>query len=193
MSVGFHKYQYTNLCVIVKDCEFTQLSTRVLNLLGREGPSTSSPSKYIRYIYNRLTLESANVRAAALSALARFALGLPSLRPSISILLSRCLHDTDDEVRDRATLYLRLLDKDQELAQQLILDSLPVPLDNLERCLKEYAANPSAKPFDIASVPVTPLVPVEPERTKSSSGAFSPAFKPDIDHTYKVRHKICPS
>lgn len=158
----------------------------MLNLLGREGPSTSSPSKYIRYIYNRLTLESANVRAAALSALARFALGLPSLRPSITILLSRCLHDTDDEVRDRATLYLRLLERDQDLAQQLILDSLPVPLDNLERSLKEYTANPSSKPFDLASVPTTPLVPVEPDRSKAAPGAFSPAFKPDAEQSYKV-------
>lgn len=175
-----------HLCEFIEDCEFTQLSTRVLNLLGREGPSTPTPSKYIRYIYNRLTLESANVRAAALSALARFALGLPSLRPSISILLSRCLHDTDDEVRDRATLYLRLLETDQPLAQQLILDSLPVPLDNLERCLKDYIAHPSAQPFDLATVPVTPLASAEPDRSKtSSSSAFSPAFKPDIDLSYK--------
>lgn len=156
----------------------------MLNLLGREGPTTSSPSKYIRYIYNRLTLESANVRAAALSALAKFALGLPALRPSISILLSRCLHDSDDEVRDRATLYLRLLQQDQDLAQKLILDSLPVPLDNLERCLKEYAANPSAQPFDIAVVPVTPIAPEPSELLRSkygSSQGFSSAFKPDVD------------
>lgn len=173
-----------HLCEFIEDCEFTQLSTRVLNLLGREGPTTSSPSKYIRYIYNRLTLESANVRAAALSALAKFALGLPALRPSISILLSRCLHDSDDEVRDRATLYLRLLQQDQDLAQKLILDSLPVPLDNLERCLKEYAANPSAQPFDIAVVPVTPIAPEPSELLRSkygSSQGFSSAFKPDVD------------
>jgi coatomer protein complex subunit gamma len=162
----------------------------VLNLLGREGPSTSSPSKYIRYIYNRLTLESANVRAAALSALAKFALGLPSLRPSISILLSRCLHDSDDEVRDRATLYLRLLQQDQDLAQKLILDTLPVPLDNLERCLKDYAANPSAQPFDIAVVPVTPIAPEVSDRRKHP---LPGGFSPDVDRAPASRSTQLPA
>jgi len=171
-----------HLCEFIEDCEFAQLSTRILNLIGREGPNTSSPSKYIRYIYNRLVLESANVRAAALSALAKFALGLPSLRPSITTLLSRCLHDTDDEVRDRATIYLRLLERDQSLAQELIQDSLPVPLDNLELCLKEYIANPSSKPFDLGTVPTTPLVSTVPERSKSTS--TSPVFKSDSSLSY---------
>jgi coatomer subunit gamma len=94
--------------------------------LGNEGPRTSDPSKYIRYIYNRVILENATVRAAAVSTLAKFGALVDSLKvfffqrscllvlsynsffadicslfdlqPRIFILLRRCLFDSDDEV-----------------------------------------------------------------------------------------------
>jgi len=59
------------LCEFIEDCEYTFLSTKILHLLGTEGPNTSTPSKFIRYIYNRVILENANVRASAVSALAK--------------------------------------------------------------------------------------------------------------------------
>ena len=37
---------------------------QILHLLGEEGPKTSHPAKYIRYVYNRIILENATVRAA---------------------------------------------------------------------------------------------------------------------------------
>ena len=46
------------------------LATKILHLLGREGPRTPTPSKYIRFIYNRVILENAAVRAGELSAAA---------------------------------------------------------------------------------------------------------------------------
>merc|ERR1711991_1111927 len=98
------------LCEFIEDCDFAYLSSQVLHLLGQEGPKAQNPGKYIRYIYNRLILENSSVRAAAASALVKFAQALPdTLGPSIAILLQRCVHDEDDEVRDRATLYLGLL------------------------------------------------------------------------------------
>lgn len=63
------------LCEFIEDCEFTKLAVRILFVLGREGPSTPHPTKYIRYIYNRVVLENAIVRAAATSALAKFGVG----------------------------------------------------------------------------------------------------------------------
>lgn len=44
-----------------------------------------------------------------MTALARFGALVPKLRPSIEVLLRRCLVDTDDEVRDRATFFLNVL------------------------------------------------------------------------------------
>ncbi len=66
---------------------------------GQEGPKTKEPSKYIRYIYNRIILENATVRAAAVSALANFGAACEALRPRIIVLLRRALSDNDDEVR----------------------------------------------------------------------------------------------
>jgi coatomer protein complex subunit gamma len=80
---------FSHLCEFIEDCEFTKLAVRILHLLGSEGPHTSTPSKYIRYIYNRVILENSTVRAAAVSALARFAVHLPELRERISVLLNR--------------------------------------------------------------------------------------------------------
>lgn len=77
----------SHLCEFIEDCEHTTLAVRILNLLGKEGPKTKVPSKYIRYIYNRVILELAPVRAAAVSALAQFAAQCPSLLPNILVLL----------------------------------------------------------------------------------------------------------
>ena len=52
-----------HLCEFIEDCEHTVLATRILHLLGREGPRTPAPNKYIRFIYNRVILENAAVRA----------------------------------------------------------------------------------------------------------------------------------
>ncbi|XP_011806238.1 PREDICTED: coatomer subunit gamma-1 [Colobus angolensis palliatus] len=53
----------SHLCEFIEDCEFTVLATRILHLLGQEGPKTTNPSKYIRFIYNRVVLEHEEVRA----------------------------------------------------------------------------------------------------------------------------------
>ncbi|KAK4340327.1 hypothetical protein RND71_041789 [Anisodus tanguticus] len=146
-----------HLCEFIEDCEFTYLSTQILHFLGNEGPKTSDPSKYIRYIYNRVILENATVRASAVSTLAKFGALVDSLKPRIFVLLKRCLFDSDDEVRDRATLYLNTLGGDgavvetDEVVKEFLFGSLGVPLTNLETSLKNY--EPSEEPFDIHSVP----------------------------------------
>ena len=111
-----------HLCEFIEDCEFTKLAVRILHLLGLEGPKTSQPTKYIRYIYNRVVLENAIVRAAAVTALAKFGVGQkdPEVKRSVTVLLTRCLDDVDDEVRDRAALNLRLMTESDELADRFI-------------------------------------------------------------------------
>ena len=153
-----------HLCEFIEDCEFTLLSTQILHLLGLEGPGTADPAKYIRFIYNRVVLENATVRASAVSALAKFGLQLDYLRGSIITLLQRCLHDNDDEVRDRATFFvatLQSLDANGKGvggvdAKAMMLQPLAVPLGALEQCAKEYMQNPSEAPFSIANVTVDP-------------------------------------
>ena len=52
-----------HLCEFIEDCEYVDLAIRILHLLGREGPKTANPYQYIRFIYNRVILEKAPVRA----------------------------------------------------------------------------------------------------------------------------------
>lgn len=81
----------SHLCEFIEDCEFTKLSVRILHLLGLEGPKSPQPAKYIRYIYNRVVLENATVRAAAVGSLGKFGVNASdsALQNSIQVLLNR--------------------------------------------------------------------------------------------------------
>lgn len=94
----------------IEDCEHAHIQTKILNFLASEGPLARNPSSYIRFIYNRVNLEKAVIRAAAVSSLAAFAHKVPSLRQSIILLLRKCLSDSDDEVRERAHFYIRMFE-----------------------------------------------------------------------------------
>lgn len=145
-----------HLCEFIEDCEFTKLSVRILHLLGIEGPKTRNPTKYIRYIYNRVVLENAVVRAAAVSSLAKFgvASGDSAVHKSVGVLLQRCLDDVDDEVRDRAAMYIKVLN-DKMLADAYLNDEGVLSLTQLENQLVTYIKDDSqhAEAFDIATVP----------------------------------------
>lgn len=142
-----------HLCEFIEDCEFTYLSTQVLHLLGLEGPKTKEPAKYIRYIYNRVILENATVRAAAVSSLAQFGALVEELRPRIQVLLKRALHDNDDEVRDRATLYLSQLGGGGGGGPgEAVQPQWDVPSKNLEASLRAYLQNGAQQAFDLGSV-----------------------------------------
>jgi len=160
-----------HLCEFIEDCEHTSLATRILHLLGREGPRTTTPAKYIRYIYNRVILENAPVRAAAVSALAKFGAASEDLLPNILVLLQRTMLDQDDEVRDRATFYYQLLKQnDKALHSAYILNSMNVSISALERLLHRYTMESTTKPFDVRAVPVE-AVPVE--HPKESNAGIS--------------------
>ena len=96
----------TYLCDFIEDGEHTSLAVRILHLLGQEGPRTANPSRYICFIYNRVLLENATVRAAAVSAIAWFCALCDDLLPNVLVLLSRCIMDSDDEVRDREEAWI---------------------------------------------------------------------------------------
>lgn len=125
-----------HLCEFIEDCEFTKLAVRILHLLGLEGPKTSQPTKYIRYIYNRVVLENAIVRAAAVTALAKFGVGQkdPEVKRSVDVLLTRCLDDVDDEVRDRAALNLRLMHEEDDLGERFIKNGTFLWTYEIELC-----------------------------------------------------------
>uniref|UniRef100_A0A2K6UGF9 Coatomer subunit gamma n=1 Tax=Saimiri boliviensis boliviensis TaxID=39432 RepID=A0A2K6UGF9_SAIBB len=154
----------SHLCEFIEDCEFTVLATRILHLLGQEGPKTTNPSKYIRFIYNRVVLEHEEVRAGR---------SKPGARTTGMIRTTlcpgrRCVMDDDNEVRDRATFYLNVLEQKQKaLNAGYILNGLTVSIPGLERALQQYTLEPSEKPFDLKSVPLA-TAPMAEQRTEST-------------------------
>ena len=52
----------SHLCEFIEDCEHTNLAVRVIHFIGMEGPQTSNPAQYIRYIYNRYITQSLIIR-----------------------------------------------------------------------------------------------------------------------------------
>nr|XP_018262238.1 coatomer subunit gamma [Kwoniella dejecticola CBS 10117]OBR84396.1 coatomer subunit gamma [Kwoniella dejecticola CBS 10117] len=145
-----------HLCEFIEDCEFTKLSVRILHLLGIEGPKTRNPTKFIRYIYNRVVLENAVVRAAAVSSLAKFGVCIDdkTVMKSVNVLLRRCLDDVDDEVRDRAAMYIKVLEE-KSLADVFVREEATFSLGQLEEQLVSYVKDETkhASAFDVSSIP----------------------------------------
>jgi len=178
-----------HLCEFIEDCEHTSLAVRILHLLGQEGPRTANPARYIRFIYNRVLLENATVRAAAISAMARFGALCDDLLPNVLVLLSRCQMDADDEVRDRATYFKAILEQHEaSLNSQYILNSLTVSVSSLEKSLHAYTLNQAAasKPFDMKTVPAAAIE--EPKPAAATGGLTSKPDKPTT--TSATRHDM---
>jgi coatomer protein complex subunit gamma len=188
-----------HLCEFIEDCEFSHLSAQVLALLGREGPTAKDPARYIRFVYNRTILENATVRAAAVSALARFGARCPDLTARVVVLLRRALLDVDDEVRDRAVLHLAQLEG-RVGGAEAVYPQLDASLPALEQQLRAYLGLPpvgaaaqgkagkqaaalaaavasdpqsAAEPFDLGGVPkhVPELLPAPGARRAGAAGA----------------------
>ena len=147
-----------HLCEFIEDCEFSELIVQILHIIGSVGPTTPSPSRYIRFVFNRVILENALVRAAAITTLGSFASKVKELRPSIAALLARSLGDEDDEVRDRAVVLLQILslasDNNNNSSEEegkencadlhyLMDEKLPMSFTSLERSVKAFLAHPS--------------------------------------------------
>ncbi|ALC45581.1 gammaCop [Drosophila busckii] len=149
----------SHLCEFIEDCEHVSLAVRILHLLGKEGPFAVTPSKYIRFIYNRVILESPVVRAAAVTAMAQFGASCPALLSNILVLLGRCQMDPDDEVRDRATYYLNILNTAKpELYKNYIIERENCSLALLEKALSEHLHGDLQTHFDISVVPKAAIV-----------------------------------
>jgi len=195
-----------HLCEFIEDCEFTRLSTEILHLLGELGPTTSAPARYIRFIYNRVILENAAVRAAAVSALGKFAANCPSLRSSIVTLLKRSLYDEDDETRDRAAISVSILEDAMEAnpyvpppedaeaedipedvpvegdaAAYVLLESMPMTFDKLERSMQAYIDTPvSMDTPDAITFEALPIIEDTAEEIAAATGGTSNDFTDEL-------------
>lgn len=79
--------------------------------------------------------------------------------------------DTDDEVRDRATYYHKILaTENAALISHYIVDSLQVSVIGLEKALVQYQLTDNEEPFDMSTVPLA-AVATEAEAAKAKASA----------------------
>ena len=129
-----------HLCECIEDCEYPQVIIRVLHVLAQHGPDAVAPARFIRFIYNRIILEDACVRAAAVEALGQFAGRVESVRKSVVELLRRCLKDENDEVRARVVVALTGLQEDASM----LFARLPLSPAQLHASLLAFQQRPDA-------------------------------------------------
>jgi coatomer protein complex subunit gamma len=91
-------------------CEYVHLTTDILLIMAGRSKMLTNAADHIPYIYNCFMLGKAPVRAAAVSSMSKIASQHPSLRKSLLILLKMCRRDECDEIRDRATVEVAILE-----------------------------------------------------------------------------------
>lgn len=141
------------LCEFIEDCEHDSLTIEVLFFLGSEGPMTEKASTYIRYIANRLLLDSPSVGCAAITALAKFG-AIPELRENILVALERFSLHKDWDVMESAGIKKGILRiGDQMLIDELITNPKPnISIPDLEDGLINYLEGDCEEPFDLSNV-----------------------------------------
>ncbi|VUZ96132.1 coatomer subunit gamma, putative [Plasmodium vivax] len=151
------------LCEFIEDCEYNSLLLRVIRFLLVHIPKTPNPSKYIRYIYNRLILENSTIRVDGLYALFHIALKCESNSKDILFLLNCLLADNDDEVRDRSNFLCHILrekinkgdllqgehpSEDVPLIDELLTNEPPTHLENLLYLIEKHVEDNLLEEFD---------------------------------------------
>ncbi|GAB66723.1 coat protein gamma subunit [Plasmodium cynomolgi strain B] len=151
------------LCEFIEDCEYNSLLLRVIRFLLVHIPKTSTPSKYIRYIYNRLILENSTIRVDGLYALFHIALKCGSNSKDILFLLNCLLADNDDEVRDRSNFLYHILrekikkmeplqgnhsSEDLPFIDELLTNESPTHLENLLYLIQKHLEDKVTDEFD---------------------------------------------
>ena len=157
------------LCECIEDCEYPQIIVRILHILADFGPTAVAPSRFIRFIFNRVILEGAAVRAAAVQALGVFAGRVEAVRESVVELLRGCLVDESDEVRDRAVVALEALQADPRQRDALLFRGVAMTPGQLRLSLQTYKLRPAEGPLDYSHLPAV----AEPVRAIGSSSGVA--------------------
>ncbi|EUD67296.1 hypothetical protein C922_02446 [Plasmodium inui San Antonio 1] len=178
------------LCEFIEDCEYNSLLLRVIRFLLVHIPKTSTPSKYIRYIYNRLILENSTIRVDGLYALFHIALKCGSNSKDILFLLNCLLTDNDDEVRDRSNFLYHILkekintvdllrgdhpSEDLPLIDELLTNEPPAHLENLLYLIQKHVEDNVTEEFNYHNA--------KEEIKKMGDSTFKDLIPPSTPHS----------
>ena len=155
-------------------------------MLAVFGPTAVAPARFTRFIFNRIILEGAAVRAAAVQALGEFAGSVESVKASAVELLRGCLTDENDEVRDRAITALTALQGDAAQQDALLFRKLPLTPTQLRLSLQTYKMRPTEGPFDYAHLPVVAEPVKKEEKQAETSVKNAEPASPRPNRLYEI-------
>lgn len=98
------------LIEFLEDCEFPEISLKILNFIGEKGPFTKDPSRFVLPLINRLVLDGNIVRFSAIGALTKFAINCENLKESIISVLLEQNGDYENNIRERILLSVSYID-----------------------------------------------------------------------------------
>ncbi|KAL7552311.1 hypothetical protein ACHAWF_015553 [Thalassiosira exigua] len=200
-----------HLCEFIEDCEYSTLSTQTIHIIAEHGPTTRAPAQYIRFLYNRVILDSPSTRAAAVQALSKFAAAVPSLRSSIVVLLRSSLHDEDDETRDRSSIAVAVLNEamalnpyippvgddydeatdspsEGDVAAFVYIQPLEMNFDCIERSIKAYISTPASNSGDPLTFSALPCIGDSGNASKETNTGLSLTNGLDGTEAHPVLH-----
>ena len=161
-----------SFCDFIEDCEYTDVLSRVIYILGEYGSKISIDSSvFVRHIYNRINLENSIIRAAAVTALAKF--------PTITepLLKNIAKNDLDDEVRDRAIITVSSLDTPSQEAIPTVNPNDLIHSDRylriLELRMNKYTEKNDFTNFDIPAeyeIDIKEIEATDNTNTKNNNG-----------------------
>jgi len=88
------------LCEFIEDSEYAILTSYSIDKITEMIGNVEKPEAYVRFIFNRLILETANVRASALTSLTLLGRQFPTIRNPVINLINLHSVDMDDGIRD---------------------------------------------------------------------------------------------
>ena len=95
--------------------------------------------------------------------------------------LTRCLDDTDDEVRDRAALSLKLIEEDESVAKRFMHNDSMFSLPMLEHQLVMYVTSDGrdnfSTPFNLSAVPIVTREQADADERKQKLTSATPTLK----------------
>lgn len=182
------------LCEFIEDSEYPQLTSKVLHLLGKESDKVPNPARLIRFIYNRIILETPVVREAAVGSLINIALNCPHLRASILSIMKNELSDSDDRVRDRVVAGVSAIQAGNATSQFLFDSEACFSLDSLDDYLEGTLASKDGHqqkmvefdPSMIERVATDNLLDVVPSLSSSAVGPHQDGFYTPLDIQTKL-------
>ena len=133
-----HSIVFEFYCEYIEDPYSSELILKIFEKLRILVDKVENPNRYLRFILNRMHLDGTAIRAASITCMGELALKIPSMRDEVKSIVVSFLHDVDEEVRDRAYYYNKVLSGDKDFVELNSYNCFNVSdLESIQHLLEE--------------------------------------------------------